>query len=191
MRSVTACVATAGGVKESVTCSVKGKLPAEVGVPDINPVFRSRLNPGGSEPLEIETVRAPNPPKMFSCPSYDAPATPSEVPRTESPASPRDYHTAVRRMGHRYRYKNIRQKVLHDCRVGHICPNDDLPCFAGIQSHRGVGNGGIWKIRIAKTPCRCKDGIRNAHQDDILYLLFRSQPGQPAQGIVWSGSVAA
>jgi hypothetical protein len=46
-----ACVALwAVGLVESVTFTVKLKLPEAVGVPEIRPVDAAKLNPGGSEP---------------------------------------------------------------------------------------------------------------------------------------------
>jgi hypothetical protein len=46
-----ACVALwAVGVPESVTFTVKLKVPEAVGVPEIRPVDAAKLNPAGSEP---------------------------------------------------------------------------------------------------------------------------------------------
>ena len=41
---------------ESLTCAVKLKGPAVVGVPEISPVLGLRVNPRGSEPEVIEKL---------------------------------------------------------------------------------------------------------------------------------------
>src|ERR1700747_2293345 len=42
-----------------MTCAVKGKLPACVGVPEIAPDAAFNCRPGGSEPDAIDQLRAP------------------------------------------------------------------------------------------------------------------------------------
>ena len=41
---------------ESVTCAVKAKVPAAVGVPEITPVEELRVSPGGNVPEMIAKV---------------------------------------------------------------------------------------------------------------------------------------
>src|SRR5437879_5062049 len=77
MRMVSAWLVVAGVVEESVTCTVKLKLPEAVGVPEMIPVAVSSARPPGSKPLLIVAVCAPTPPKMLTCVLKGAPTTPS------------------------------------------------------------------------------------------------------------------
>src|SRR6266481_4517556 len=84
MRMVSAWLVVAGVVEESVTCTVKLKLPEAVGVPEMIPVAGSSARPPGSEPLLIVAVCVPTPPKMLTCVLDGAPTTPSGSVRERS-----------------------------------------------------------------------------------------------------------
>jgi hypothetical protein len=62
---LSALVVAAAGLAESVTRTVKLKVPAAVGVPLITPVL-ARLRPLGNEPLAIDHVYAGVPPLAVS-----------------------------------------------------------------------------------------------------------------------------
>jgi len=49
-------VAVIGGLWESVTATVKLKVPTVVGVPKMTPVEALRVSPGGSEPTDTDQV---------------------------------------------------------------------------------------------------------------------------------------
>jgi hypothetical protein len=49
--------AVCGDVAESVTVTVKGEVPATVGVPEITPVALSRVSPVGRDPAVIDHVK--------------------------------------------------------------------------------------------------------------------------------------
>src|SRR5487761_1951505 len=58
---------------ESVTCAVKLKVPAPVGVPEICPVVGFRLTPGGRLPAMMAKEYAGIPPLSTSCELSDWP----------------------------------------------------------------------------------------------------------------------
>ena len=57
-----AFVAVTAGEAESVTITVKGVVPAVVGVPEMTPVDAFRIRGTGRAPTEIDQVREPMPP---------------------------------------------------------------------------------------------------------------------------------
>ena len=66
-----AFVALCAGLSESVTLTVKGKVPEDVGVPEITPVEELRTSPGGKEPALIDHVYGLFPPAAVSVAEYD------------------------------------------------------------------------------------------------------------------------
>lgn len=71
-----AFVLLCGGFSESVTLAVKGKVPVDVGVPEITPVEALRVSPGGKEPALIDHVYGFVPPDAVSVPEYGVPTLP-------------------------------------------------------------------------------------------------------------------
>src|SRR5437660_2128996 len=77
MRIVSVWLVVAGVVAESVTCTVKLKLPEVSGVPEMIPVAGSSVRPPGRDPAVIDAVCAPTPPKILTCVLKACPTTPS------------------------------------------------------------------------------------------------------------------
>ena len=70
------CIATMGGVLESVTCTVKIDMPGAVGVPLMTqPALM--FSPAGSAPVAMLQVCAPVPPITWSEALYARPMFPS------------------------------------------------------------------------------------------------------------------
>ena len=65
----------------SVTCAVKLKLPAAIGVPDNNPLLL-RVSPPGSDPDAMLNTKGPLPPEAASVCEY---ATPTVAPGNVDP----------------------------------------------------------------------------------------------------------
>ncbi len=65
-----AFVALCRGFSESVTLTVKGKVPKDVGVPEMTPVEVLRVSPGGREPALIDHVYGFVPPVAVSVAEY-------------------------------------------------------------------------------------------------------------------------
>lgn len=75
---LSACVAVcAFGLVESLTCTVKLKVPAEVGVPEMAPVAEARLRPAGSEPWLMLQVYGDVPPLAARVALYTPACVPS------------------------------------------------------------------------------------------------------------------
>jgi hypothetical protein len=71
-----AFVAFCAGLSESVTLTVKEKVPGVVGVPEITPVEALRASPGGREPALIAHVYGLFPSAAVSVAEYDVPTLP-------------------------------------------------------------------------------------------------------------------
>ncbi len=71
-----AFVADCGGFSESVSLTVKLKVPEDVGVPEITPVVALRTSPAGKEPALIDHVYGVFPPVAVSVAVYAVPALP-------------------------------------------------------------------------------------------------------------------
>ena len=71
-----AFVALCGGFSESVTLTVKLKVPEDVGVPEITPVEALRASPGGREPALFAHVNGLFPPFAVSVAEYGVPTLP-------------------------------------------------------------------------------------------------------------------
>jgi hypothetical protein len=71
-----AFVALCAGFSESVTLTVKLKVPEDVGVPEITPVEALMESPGGREPALIDQVYGFFPPVAVSVAEYAVPTLP-------------------------------------------------------------------------------------------------------------------
>lgn len=71
-----AFVACCGGFSESVTFTVKWKVPEDVGVPEITPVEALRTSPNGREPALIDHVYGVFPAFAVSVAEYGVPTLP-------------------------------------------------------------------------------------------------------------------
>jgi hypothetical protein len=69
---LSAFVAVCFGLLESVTCTVKAKVPAAVGVPEIAPALLS-VRPAGSAPALIDHAYGVAPPAARIVAEYDVP----------------------------------------------------------------------------------------------------------------------